>query len=229
MDDPLLDYARRLEEADLALARSAAEIDGLRREVAELRARASHDEALLARLPAAREAAADAVRTAEAELGRRMDEVEAAEHELALAEAERRQDEERVAAARRAVVRTRDAAATAEARLDRARLSREELERDAERAAEEAPQLERQAQALAEEVSRLPRVSAQAGAAPAPGLAGAVAWTARAEAALFVARSGLDAERERVAREANELGASALGEHLGATSVSLVRERLERR
>ena len=227
MDDPLLDYARRLEETDLALARSTAHVDELRREVAALRGRAEEVDRLLTGLPAAREAAAQAVRAAEADLGRRMDAVEKAERELAAAE--RRRDEERLAAARRAVVRTRDAAATAEGRLDRARVARDQLERDAERAREDAPQLERRAAELAARLGGAARVSAHAAAAPAPGLAGTLAWTARAEAALFVARSGLEAERERVVREANELGASALGEQLGATSVALVRERLERR
>ena len=64
---------------------------------------------------------------------------------------------------------------------------------------------------------------------PAPGIEGVLEWAARAHAAVFVARSGLETERERVVREANELAASVLGEPLYATSVALVRQRLEER
>ena len=64
---------------------------------------------------------------------------------------------------------------------------------------------------------------------PGPGIEGVLEWAARAHAAVFVARSGLETERERVVREANELAASVLGEPLYATSVALVRQRLEER
>jgi len=226
-EDPLLAYARRLEEADLALSRAADEVEELRRETVAVRARAQEILVLLERLPDDRAAAEESVRAAERELGRRSEELRAAEAELA--EAERRRDEERVAAARRAVVRTGDAATVAEGRLDRARAVREGIEREAERARRETPEVERRARALAGRLASAPRVAAHAAEPPAEGVAGALAWASRAEAALFVARGGLDGERERVVREANELGASALGEPLGATSVALVRERLERR
>ena len=64
--------------------------------------------------------------------------------------------------------------------------------------------------------------------APAPGLEALVGWTSRARAALFVTAGGLETERERVVREAAELGAAVLGEPTAATSVRLVRERVER-
>jgi hypothetical protein len=94
---------------------------------------------------------------------------------------------------------------------------------------EEAPRLEERARELAARLGGLSRVSRQASAAPAPGLEGTIEWGARARAALFVVRSGLDTERERLVREANELAASALGEPAAATSVALVRERIEQR
>jgi chromosome segregation ATPase len=226
--DPLLAYARELEEADGTLARTWSRVEELRREVAGLRDHSVEIQLLLERLPDERRAREEAVRSAEEELGRRVAESEAAA--AVLLEAERsRAGEEEVAAARRGVVRTRDAAASAERRLDRARNAREQLERDADRAEEETPQIERRAVELAASVGEIPRVSAHASEVPAPGLAATLAWASRAEAALFVARSGLESERERIVRQANELGASALGESLGATSVALVRERLERR
>ena len=52
-------------------------------------------------------------------------------------------------------------------------------------------------------------------------------YAARAHAALFVVRGGLENERERIVLEANSLAASALGEQGGGASVALVRQRLE--
>jgi hypothetical protein len=52
-------------------------------------------------------------------------------------------------------------------------------------------------------------------------------WGGQVRSALFVARGTLEAERERVVVEANVLGASVLGEQLGASSVALVRRRIE--
>jgi hypothetical protein len=89
-------------------------------------------------------------------------------------------------------------------------------------------ELESTARALADRLAHVPRVSHGASQVPAPGLAGTIGWGDRAHAALFVVRGGLDTERERVVREANELAASALGEPVSATSVAGVRERLER-
>ena len=52
-------------------------------------------------------------------------------------------------------------------------------------------------------------------------------WGGQVRSALFVVRGTLEAERERVVVEANVLGTSVLGEELGATSVAIVRRRLE--
>ena len=54
-------------------------------------------------------------------------------------------------------------------------------------------------------------------------------WGARVRSALFVARGTLETERERVVTEANALGTAVLGESLGASSVAVVRRRLEER
>ena len=73
-----------------------------------------------------------------------------------------------------------------------------------------------------------PRVSRSGGLYSESGLDGLLEWASRARAAILVARGGLETERERAVREANELAAAVLGEELGATRVSAVRERLER-
>jgi chromosome segregation ATPase len=226
-EDPLLAYARELEEADRALGRATAEVAELQRAIDDLVGRGREIELFLSGLPGRREAAGAGVASAEDELDRRLEELREAEADLTATEG--RRSEEALVAARRAVVRARDAVASAERRLDRARDARAQLDHETARAESEVPELERRARTLAERLRTLPRIARDAAEPPQPGLAATLAWGARAAAALFVARGGLDSERERVVREANELGASALGEPLFATSVALVRERLERR
>ena len=65
--------------------------------------------------------------------------------------------------------------------------------------------------------------------APRPGtsLAEIDEWGARAHAALFVVRGGLESEREKVVVEAHALAEAALGEQTAGVSVALVRRRLE--
>jgi chromosome segregation ATPase len=225
-DERLLRFARELEARDERLATAISEVDELQRSTDRVRARAAELAGFLERLPRARAAAEEAVRDAEDENGVRRRAHAEAQAELARAGGSR--DEDRVAAARRAEVRTRDALSTARRKLERALEARDTVERQAEAAALEAPELDRTARALAGRLARMPRVSRAAAGEPDPGLAGTVSWSDRAHAALFVVRGGLDTERERVVREANELAASALGEPVAATSVAGVRERLER-
>jgi hypothetical protein len=144
------------------------------------------------------------------------------EHRLGLVEQEARREAERRAAevtdaeAELARVDGETERMHAEQRLRRARDHTEIAARAAERAAEEraafertgdqltreAPQLEQRAHELMREIpSELP--------APAGDL---IDWTSRAHAALFVAASQVDARRERVVREANELATAVLGE-----------------
>jgi chromosome segregation ATPase len=225
--DRLLLLARELEARDERLAAAIAEVGALQRSAEDVRERALAVEEFLERLPLERETAETALGDAQNEAHARSRALADAEDELA--RAEQSADRERVAAARRELVRAGDAAASAERKLARAREALEELARRAESLRAEAPRLAERARGLAGELARLPRISGQATAEPAPGLEGTVEWGSRARAALLVVRSGLDTERERVVREANELAASALGEPVAATSVSLVRERIERR
>ncbi len=225
-DTRLLEMAKELEVADERLAVAIVEVGALDAEVAATGARAADLDRFLAGLPAERSRLDDAAPDAEQARQRRRAELEAAERELA--EAEQKRKGERMAAARRAVVRTRDALSSAERRLGRAMDAQSGLERRARLAEAETPELLAQSRDLAARVRRVPRISPHAGDDPAAGLSGVVQWAAGSHAALFVVRSALETERERVVREANELGASALGEALAATSVALVRRRLER-
>ena len=208
-----LAYARELEAEDAALAAALDEVDHAREEASSLRERAEHAADFLARLPERRAAVARAVAEAEAELERRRAELQVAESEL-----ERAAKEEAVLAARRAVVRTQDLVASAERKIERLHLDAAAVEDEAAAVLAELPELDHLAAELAPRVEGLPD----------PADIGVAAWAARAEAALFVRRGGLEAQRERVIRQANELGAAAFGEPLLSSSVSLVRERLER-
>ena len=224
-DTRLLEVAKELEAADERLAGAIVEVAALDAEAAATGARAAELDRFVTDLPAERSRLEDAAREAERECQERRAELEAAERELA--EAEQKGKGERLAAARRAVVRIRDALSSAERRLGRVLEAQSGLERRAREAGAETPELLAQSRALAARVRRVPRISPHAGDEPVGDLNGVVQWAAGAHAALFVVRSALESERERVVREANELGASALGEPLAATSVALVRKRLE--
>jgi chromosome segregation ATPase len=224
--DGLLRIARELEARDERLAAAIAEVDALQREAEEVRGRARAFEEFLERLPLEQEAAEAALREAEREADARTRALADPEDEVGRAEDSR--DPERLAAARRALVRARDAAASAGRKVARSRQVLDHLAREAESVRRESPLLERRAHELAGRLARMPRISGKAAEEPVPGLGGTIDWGDRARAALFVARSGLETERERVVREANELATSALGEAAAPTSVTLVRERLER-
>jgi chromosome segregation ATPase len=217
----LVAYARELEAEDAALAEAIAEIDALWSDVSELRARAAHAVAFLGLLPEARSSLAATLAEAEEELERRQR--EAAEAEGLVEQARK---EEEVLAARRALVRTGDAVTTAEHKVARLREEAAALEAEAKTIEAGLPEVERRAVELGERLRMLHRASNPGD--PEVGAAGVAAWASRAEASLFVARGGLETERDRIVRQANELAASALGETL-ASSVSRVREQLEQR
>jgi len=224
--DRAIELARRLEEDDERLGAALEEVATLQREVAEVRERAAALAALIASAPERRAAMDVAIEEARRELERRREEVARAEAELA--EAERSRDERRLASAQRALERARDSFAAGQRRLDRATGARAELERDLAQAEAAIPALEHEAGALSRRLAEVPRISRAGLEPPEAGLAGVDEWASRVAAALLVVRSGLETERERVIREANELAASVLGDQDVGTSVALVRARLER-
>jgi DNA repair exonuclease SbcCD ATPase subunit len=223
----MLELARALEVADEALAASIAEVDELQRETERLRRRGAEVTSVLAELPAARETARAAV--AELEVSAERLEADAAQAEGAFARAEETGREEAAIAARRGLTRARDLAASGRRRRDRAREELDALEGRADEAEREARELEAAAAELSARLPSVGRGAEHVATSPGPGLAGVLDWAARARAALLVVRGGLDTERERLVREANELAAGVLGELHAATSVAGVRERLERR
>jgi hypothetical protein len=202
--DPRLAYARELEQRDAAVAARIEHVLALGVRADELRRGAETVEAELGLLPERRMQLTAAAAEAERAL---------AHARRTLADAQREQTaatEERAAEERHARLVGRLAA----------------LEHDEKRLRDEADELGRIAAQIADELEREPRI---ASTAPAGGeLAALKEWTARTHAAVLVARSGLESERDKIVREANELASSVVGEALQATSAASLRGRLER-
>ena len=88
-------------------------------------------------------------------------------------------------------------------------------------------ELARATTALAARLQSLESVAASTTRQPGSGLSALEEWASQARSALFVARGMLEQERERIVVEANALGSAVLGEQLGGSSASIVRQRLE--
>ena len=224
-----LAHAASLERRDAAVAAELDVVRGLAQRTGALRARAAEVRDALEALP-----------VEVAELQGRRGETEAA---IAAARAELDAAEarvERLERARRAksdeLDRARSEAATARAQLDdtEAQLGRlAELETELQEREValrgEAVTLARDAATVASEIRDVGRVTASAGGEPGEALDELEEWGAQARSALFVAQGTLETERERIVVEANALGTAVLGESLGASSVAVVRRRLEER
>jgi hypothetical protein len=193
----MVDELRELVRRDRDEARESERLHALDAGVAELRKRAEAIAEFFATERDEEHRLRDAEQEARREAVRREAEVAEAEDELTRVgnETERMHAEQRL---RRARDHTEIAARAAE----RAAEDRAAFERTAEELTRELPQLEQRAHELMREIpSELP--------APNGDL---IDWTSRAHAALFVAASQVDARRERIVREANELATSVLGE-----------------
>jgi chromosome segregation ATPase len=224
--ESLLDVVARLETDDARIASLLARTNALLERAGAVGGRARELEAAFAALPEER-----AALEREEDVGR---EAMTATQE-ALSEAERRlaelagsrRAEKRREDAEREVARARDAVADSEKRVERVVARQRELGEQERRRRAEVPDLAAKAGAAADELDELPGVSESGRAQPESGLPGLAAWADRVRAALLVVRSSLEAERERLVREASELGAAVLGESLDGSSVEHVRRRVE--
>jgi chromosome segregation ATPase len=225
-DERALAAVRELEVADERVAAALVAVGELQRELSAIREHASANRLLLSSAPERREAAARAITEGGEELARRREELVAARD--ASAEADRSGDENRAAAAKRAVERAEDHIRFGERKVERALRARDELERALAEAEAETPALEEQARAVSAGLRAMAGISASGLEPPAPGLDGLEEWASRVSAALLVVGSGLETERERLVRQANEIAASVLGEPAHAGAVSRVRAELER-
>jgi hypothetical protein len=209
VDERALTELRSLAGRDAELSTRAAELSRIDDEVAAIRTRAEATEAFLAASPE--------------EEGRRLEELQAAEQDLegrrrALAEAEQAvaesKDDEARELAERVQAREADHVAVAQARVDRSEAVLAELRREAARVPEDRSR-------LYEIARRLPDLRPPADAASI------VDWASHAHAELFVAAGQIDAERERVIREANELASMLVGEPTYGATVAQALARAE--
>jgi chromosome segregation ATPase len=214
VDDRAVSDLRALALADDDLADRAARLRELDAEAAELRAHAEAIDAFFAAYPDEDMRRRAAIADAREEVERR--ERERAEAEALLARAP---DADARAHAERAVARAEDHLEVARGSLARAEGERDELERDAARLPGEVPALEARAQTVADAVPEVPE--------PEGGPRALVEWASRAHAELFVAARQIDAQRERVIREANELASSILAEPTYGSTAAQALARVE--
>jgi chromosome segregation ATPase len=200
-----------LAERDEGLAREATRLRGLDRAITEIRARAEAITAFFAEHEQHEARLRDAERAAEAELERRKAELVEASAELEAARSD--VEDERL---RRRVDRANDHVAVAERAIQEAHAASRSLDRKTDEFARELPALEARAGRLSQDVPDAEE--------PAPG--GLVEWASQAHALLFVALGQVDAQRERVIREANELATALLGEPMYGSTPAQALARL---
>jgi chromosome segregation ATPase len=223
----LLDHAADLERRDEVVARELETVEGLADRAGAVRARADEVRAELERIPVELEELERRAQAAARESDEAREELRLADERLERLERGRRSKREETDRARREAETARQRLADVESDVERLDQRGRQL-RLAERELHvEARELTRSAATIALDLRRVPRVTEDAGREPET-LAGVEDWGQLVRSALFVVRGTLEAERERIVTEANALGESALGETLGATSVALVRRRLER-
>jgi chromosome segregation ATPase len=199
-DDELTSRRERLRELDSA--------------VADLRSRAEAIDAFFVVYPDEEARRRGQLDDARAQLERRV-----AERAEAARELEQARDEEARELARRAVARADDHVATATGRVEEAERARAELEQEAAELPHELPELE----------ARAASVAAEAGlAAPGRGPRELTEWASHARAELFVTAGQVDAQRDRIVREANELASMLIGEPTYGSTVAQALGRVER-
>jgi hypothetical protein len=222
-----LQLARDLEERDLELAARIDGVSALLREVDGLKARAARVRHGLDEIPGEIRQAEVDERDARVREAAALEELAAAERAHDEAHRSRKATADARERADRAMLRAEVAAADATMAVVRARHRLEDAVREEAVLQSEAEGLEVEARELARTVAEEPRLSESGRSAPGSSLAAIDEWGARAHAALFVVRGGLESERERLVVEANALAAVLLGDHGGGASVSLVRQRIE--
>jgi chromosome segregation ATPase len=199
VDRRAIDDLRRLAALDDQLAARERRLQEFDETVRELRGQAEALDAFFAQYDDAERRTRSAAESAEAEIARRRTEVAEAKTGLETA-----RDEERRELARRALARAEDHLSVAEIALGRASADAAHLERQAADWQRELPLLDDRARQLSTELAELEP--------PSHGAQDLIAWAAHGHAALFVAIRQVEAERERVIREANELASALVGE-----------------
>jgi chromosome segregation ATPase len=226
--DTLLHLAAELERRDREVAAALDRVQGLdarlervRSRGDELRERVEGAPIQLAAIDRAHAEAVAAHADSRAEL-------EAAELRLSDLERGRRVDAAALEHARRTLEHARELESDARRRVERLAAERVEQEEAVAAIRAEVPAVLEDAAEIAAEIDGIDRIS-DTGREPSPdALERLPEWTSKVHAALFVVRGQREQERDRLVREASELGGAALGEQLAGASVALVRKRLEK-
>ncbi len=223
----LLAHVGVLEERDLDTGARLADVRALVERVGDARARARETRDALAGIPPERIRLIEVEALAHAELVHARREEDQAQQRVGSLEGARRMRQDDLDQARRELARARDEVHDASARIERVTARATTLEEHERRVSAEADALVAEVAVLVDRLRVAPRVSIIGVETAPPGFAGIDEWSARARAALFVARGALETDRDRIVGEANALVEGVLGASPGVTSVALVRRRIE--
>ncbi len=222
-----LAHAAELDRRDAAIAHELDTIRALAGSAGALRERVGGIREALMRIPRELDELGARREQTETEAMRARAELEAADARLAELERSRRRKTDEIARVRSERTTAVEQLADAETRLARLATRAAELHEEQRVLGQEAAALARRAAEIAAELRRTDRVTERAARDPGVELEELEEWGAQVRSALFVARGTLETERERVVAEANALGAAVLGESLGASSVAVLRRRIE--
>ena len=223
----LLVLARELERRDVVVADELGAVAALAERAGAVRGEAERVRVALERLPEERESLAGRRQVAEQEHADAMAGLAAARARVAALEASRRRRVEELERAEKEAATAGEAVDDARSRVERLEALETQLLAEEERLGAEGERLGAEADALAGEIRSRASVAESTTREPGAGLAALEEWGSQTRSALFVARGTLEQERERIVVEANALGSAVLGEQLGGSSVTLVRQRLE--
>jgi hypothetical protein len=221
----LLELAADLERRDAALAVEIDDVERLATAAKEIASRAEAIAALLDSAPAEHAGIDRAEAEAIAQRDLAESDLATALADVARLEAAGRGGQD-LEEARRDLGHAQVAARDAVVRTERIACTRATLVKSERTARADVPSLAAEAQTVARRLAELPRVSASGRGVPEPSVSGLMEWSARVHAALVVVRGQLVVERDRLVREANELGSLVLGEPLAGSSVALVGRRV---
>jgi chromosome segregation ATPase len=216
-----------LERRDATLARDLDDVKRLEERTGAVRRRAGEVRDALDRLPSELDELAQRRRSAEAAESALRAELARAQERLASLEAGRRRRQDELERARSEAATARQSLADGLSELERLARVDEELHARGTSLHEEATGLAADATDVARALRAMDHVIDAARREPGTSLAELDDWGGQLRSALFVVRGTLEAERERIVIEANALGSAVLGETLGASSVSVVRRRVE--
>ena len=225
--EALLAHAAELERRDDVIAGELDTVRDLEERAAAVRVRVGEVREALERLPLELEDVERRRREAEDDAAVARAELDRAATRLAGLESSRRRREDELDRARKEAATAEEALTDTLARQERIDELEAALRADEAKLHGEVGELARAAERVAVDLRGLERLADGARREPGGTLPELDDWGGQVRSALFVARGTLESERERVVVEANVLGASVLGEQLGASGVALVRRRLE--